>query len=99
MFGDLINRLTLKAGNFILQGARPEMKKREWLEKEIKAWRNSPQRIMQIKGALYYDNEHDILMRKRTMIGEDGNLTEVKNLPNNRIIDNQYAKMTCIRIC
>jgi len=93
VFGDLINRLTLKAGNFILQGARPEMKKREWLEKEIKAWRNSPQRIMQIKGALYYDNEHDILMRKRTMIGEDGNLTEVKNLPNNRIIDNQYAKM------
>ena len=27
------------------------------------------------------------------MIGEDGNLEEVKNLPNNRIVDNQYKKM------
>lgn len=48
---------------------------------------------MQIKGVLYYDNDHDILKRKRTMIGADGKLEEVENLPNNRIIDNQYAKM------
>lgn len=54
---------------------------------------NSPQRIMQIKGHLYYDNEHDILTRKRTMIGEDGKLQVVDNLPNNRVIDNQYAKL------
>ena len=26
-------------------------------------------------------------------IGEDGELTELKNLPNNRIVDNQYKKM------
>lgn len=69
------------------------MNDKEFLEQEIARWKNSPQRIMQIKGHLYYDNEHDILKRKRTMIGEDGKLQEVDNLPNNRIIDNQYAKM------
>lgn len=69
------------------------MTDKEFLEKEISKWKNSPQRIMQIKGFLYYDNEHDILKRKRTMIGDDGSLQVVENLPNNRIIDNQYAKM------
>lgn len=69
------------------------MSDKEFLEKEIAKWKCSPQRIMQIKGSLYYDNEHDILKRKRTMIGDDGKLQVVENLPNNRIIDNQYAKM------
>lgn len=64
-----------------------------YLEQEIIRWKGSPERMMQIKGQLYYQNEHDILARKRTMIGEDGSLQEVKNLPNNRIIDNQYMKM------
>ena len=47
------------------------MTDKEFLEKEIMKWKTSPHRIMQIKGSLYYDNEHDILKRKRTMIGED----------------------------
>lgn len=93
MFTDFVDALTLKVGNFILQGAHSRMSDKEFLEKEITKWKNSPQRIMQIKGALYYDNDHDILKRKRTMIGADGKLEEVENLPNNRIIDNQYAKM------
>ena len=65
----------------------------EFLEKEIAAWKCSPQRMMQIKGFLYYDGDHDVIHRKRTMIGEDGKLEVVENLPNNRIVDNQYAKM------
>ena len=69
------------------------MTDKEFLEKEIMKWKTSPHRIMQIKGSLYYDNEHDILKRKRTMIGEDGKLQVVENLPNNRVIDNQNAKM------
>lgn len=93
MFRNLIDRLTLKVSNFILQGVHSRMTDREFLEKEISKWKCSPQRIMQIKGSLYYDNEHDILKRKRTMIGEDGRLQVVENLPNNRVIDNQYAKM------
>lgn len=90
---DFINSLTQKVSNLILHGARSRMTDLEFLEKEISRWRGSPQRVMQIKGHLYYDNDHDILKRKRTMIGEDGKLEVVENLPNNRVTDNQYAKM------
>ena len=69
------------------------MTDKEFLEREIARWKNSSQRIMQIKGHLYYENEHDILARKRTVIGEGGEIQPVDNLPNNRVIDNQYGKM------
>ena len=90
---NFVDFLTSKVTNLILQGASSRMSDKEFLEKEIARWKNSPHRIMQIKGHLYYDNEHDILTRKRTMIGEGGKLQVVDNLPNNRLIDNQYAKM------
>ncbi len=93
MFHDMMNKLILRVSNFILQGVHTKITDREFLEKELESWKNSPQRFMQIKGFQYYENEHDILKRKRTMIGEDGRLQEVENLPNNRVIDNQYAKM------
>lgn len=60
---------------------------------EIKAFRGSPKRIMMFDGERYYEGMHDILKRQRTVIGEDGQLEEVDNLPNNRIVDNQYKKM------
>ena len=66
---------------------------KEFLEKEIAAWKISETRRMQIKGRLYYDNQHDILFRKRKAIGENGELTEITNLPNNRVIDNVYGKL------
>lgn len=87
------NFLTSKISNLIKQGAQGRMSDKEFLEREIARWKSSPQRIMQIKGHLYYENEHDILTRKRMMIGKDGKLETVENLPNNRIVDNQYAKM------
>lgn len=89
---DIIRNMAWKVSSWVLQGT-DQMNDRKILEQEIEKWKNSPQRIMQIKGHLYYDNEHDILSRKRTMIGEDGKLVVVENLPNNRIIDNQYAKL------
>lgn len=90
---DFIDFLTSRVSGLIKQGAQSRMTDREFLEREISVWKASPQRIMQIKGHLYYEYEHDILMHKRTMIGENGELQVVNNLPNNRIIDNQYAKM------
>jgi SPP1 family phage portal protein len=36
---------------------------------------------------------HDILKRERTAIGDGGRLVETHNLPNNRIVDNQYRKL------
>ncbi len=43
-------------------------------------------------GIRYYSGKHDILNRVRKIIGSDGNLCPVENLPNNKIIDNQYRK-------
>ena len=85
------NRLIDRIAHFILYGVNGDMSDKEFLEQSIMRWKNSPERHMQIKGHLYYDNEHDILMRKRTMIGEDGKLQVVENLPNNRNIDNLSA--------
>ena len=88
-----VDFLVSKISNLLKQGAKSRMTDKEFLEKEISLWKNSPQRRMQVIGHLYYENEHDILTRKRTMIGEGGKLELVKNLPNNRLIDNQYGKM------
>ena len=71
----------------------PGMTDKEFLEHEIKKWLKSPERVKQLEGEAYYDGEQSILMRKRTVVGEDGKLQEVENLPNNCIVDNQYAKM------
>ncbi len=89
----LFNNIASKISNMIIHGAKSKMSDMEFLEREIARWKCSTERIMQIKGHLYYNNEHDILTRKRTVIGEDGKLQEVDNLPNNRIIDNQYGKL------
>lgn len=64
----------------------------EYYALELKAWKHSPERMEQIDGDRYYSGDHDILQRVRTAIGNDGDLVPVPNLPNNRIIDNQYAK-------
>lgn len=64
-----------------------------FFENEILRWKYSPARREMIDGERYYEGFHDILHRKRTVIGVGGELEEVHNLPNNRILDNQFAKM------
>lgn len=65
----------------------------QFFENEISRWKFSPARKEMLNGERYYDGFHDILSRNRTVIGEGGGLEVVKNLPNNRIRDNQFAKM------
>lgn len=60
---------------------------------EINNFKVSRKRKEMIDGEKYFAGLHDILWRKRTVIGEGGELIEVQNLPNNRIVDNQYKKM------
>ncbi len=60
---------------------------------EINSFKVSRKRKDMLDGEKYYAGQHDILFRVRTVIGENGELEEVKNLPNNRIVDNQYKKM------
>lgn len=87
------DNLAYKIANIIITGTAGRMTDIELLEKEIAKWKTSPQRKMQIQGHLYYENEHDIKYRKRTAIGKDGEIENIDNLPNNHLIDNQYAKL------
>jgi SPP1 family phage portal protein len=89
---EIIQRVTEKISNAILYGFKPEMSDIREIEKLINDWKLSEKRCDQIKGQLYYQGDHDIKYRKRQVIGEDGNLEDVNNLPNNQIIDNQYGK-------
>lgn len=66
---------------------------KEFVEKEIRKFKTSGARAEMIAGEAYFEGRHDILRKKRTAIDNSGGLIEVKNLPNNRIVDNQYRKM------
>lgn len=41
----------------------------------------------------YYNGKQDILKRERLVMDENGNLSPVYNLPNNRLVDNQFSKL------
>ena len=63
----------------------------EFISKEIAEFEVSQKREWMITGEKYYDGDQDILKRQREVIGKNGELEVVNNLPNNRTVDNQYA--------
>ncbi len=65
----------------------------QYIVNEINHFKVSQRRKEMLDGEKYYAGRHDILFRKRTVIDENGELAAVENLPNNRIVDNQYKKM------
>lgn len=65
----------------------------KYIEQRINNWECSPERRMQLDGERYYRGDHDILKKRRTVIDENGNHVEIKYLPNNRTVDNQFAKL------
>lgn len=75
------------------RGAAGRMTDKRFLEQEIGRWLASDERARQIAGEAYYEGVQDILRRQRTVIDENGKLKAVEHLPNNRLIDNQFAKM------
>lgn len=84
-YRDTIKRIIEQGGN--------GMTEKQFLEAEIRKWKGSPERLLMLTGEGYYTGKgHDILNRKRTAIGNDGKLMIVDNLPNNKIVDNQYGK-------
>ena len=72
---------------------RRGMTDKRFLELGIAAWLNSPERKRQLAGEMYYDGEQAVLSRRRMALDDDGNPTELKHLPNNRLVNNQYSKM------
>lgn len=65
----------------------------KFLQYHLLRWRNCNARKAMIQGWEYYEGRQDVLFRDRKIIGPDGELKVVRNLPNNKIVDNQYRKM------
>ena len=82
----LIERLVNKS-------ASARLSDEEFIIREIRKFKMSQRRKHMIDGERYFEGNHDILNRERTVIGVDGQLEAISNLPNNRIVDNQYKKM------
>jgi SPP1 family phage portal protein len=59
----------------------------------LRKWLDSDIRKEQLLGEKYYDGHHDILGRKKKVIGADGNLIDIENVANNKLVDNQYRKL------
>lgn len=77
----------------IMRGSQSGMTELEFLEAEITRFLTSPERRAMVTGADYYKGIQDALRKQREIIGVGGAKTTVDNLPNNRLIDNQYAKL------
>lgn len=84
---------TARINRLIALGGLAGMTELQFLAAELTDWRDSKRRKEQLAGALYYEGRQDILGRQRTVIGEDGKVQAVGNLPNNRLVDNQFALM------
>ena len=82
-----------RLNHIIRENAKTVLSDERIVELEIQRFKISQRRKEMFDGEKYFRGKHDILDRKRTVIGEKGELEEVKNLPNNRIVDNQYKKM------
>lgn len=81
-----------RAIRIIQEGGRP-LTDVDFIEHEIRRVKMSKEWHWMITGDDYYRGKHAILRKKRTAIGADGELTEIKNLPNARLIDNVYKRM------
>lgn len=79
--------------NNIFSGANSQMTLEEIIQEEIKEWHSSTVRQLMLDGQRYYEGDTDILKRKRMAIGEGGELEEVKNLANNKLIHNFTRKL------
>lgn len=85
------NNIEQQLINYRIIAAKP-LEDLAFLAKELTAWKSSAARREMLDGDRYYNGDHDILRRQRTAIGADGKLQVIDTLPNNRIVDNQYAK-------
>lgn len=64
-----------------------------YLELVLTKWLDSEARKEQLLGEKYYMGDHDILRREKKVINKDGQLVPIKNVANNKLVDNQYRKL------
>lgn len=61
--------------------------------REVQEWEKSEERRLMLDGERYYQNKHDILDRKRMAVGEAGQLQEVTNIANNKLVHGFVRKL------
>lgn len=64
-----------------------------YLEMVLSKWLKSKIREEQLLAEKYYSGDQDILRREKKVIGSDGQLVTLKNVANNKLVDNQYRKL------
>lgn len=89
----IIEDVLYRFRNALKKVSLTDLKDENFIEKEIREWKASIERANMITGEQYYKGIQDILKKKRQIINAEGKLEAIENLPNNRIVDNQYAKM------
>lgn len=77
----------------IEDGANSRMSLEEIIRVEMDDWERSKDREWMVVGQDYYENQTDILNKKRTAIGPGGKLVEVENLANNKLINGFVRKL------
>ena len=93
MMFNFVESFKAKLERLVNINTAPKLTDEQFIVKEINRFKQSQRRKEMLDGERYFDGCHDILSRERTVIGKNGELEVVKNLPNNRIVDNQYKKM------
>ena len=87
-----------KINALIKKGCESIMRNEDFILKEIREFKSSKKRFDMLRGYSYFEGRQDILKRKRLCIGENGDVNEVNNIPNNRIVDNQYKKLVTQKV-
>ncbi len=85
--------LTPYINDIIRKGAEKRLTDTEYITREINRFLSSPRRAEMLTGNRYYAGAHDILHYKKMAIGENGEPEPVTNLPNDRLVNNQYGKL------
>lgn len=84
---------TRKINDIIEIGAKSRLTDKAFLEFEIQKFIQSKERKAMLEGKQYYDYDQAIKDKKREVIGADGTLVEDVQLPNYKLLDNEYAAM------
>jgi len=79
--------------DIIKAGAAAAMTIEQIIVNELAEWRNSEERRSMLDAERYYRMRPDVLNKKRTAIGEDGAMYDVKLLANNRLVHGFFRKL------
>jgi SPP1 family phage portal protein len=84
--GDPMTTEMQRITSIIEAGAQSAMTLEQIIKLEVGEWLASDERNWMITGQRYYGADHYILERKRKAVGDNGQLIDVTNLANNKLV-------------